>query len=123
MPPGDDRLRTPICHANQGHIAALIHGDVRGDIGDLWWNCEDKTKFDLVRSRIMEGNLPGLLIYLPMNQSQPQTHLTGCTLLATTWVSEITSEQFVLFCSLHFKGLQVETAFAETAMLCVWTSL
>lgn len=48
MPPGDDRLRTPICHANQGHIAAFIHGDVGGDIGDLWWNCEDKRKLDLV---------------------------------------------------------------------------
>lgn len=47
--PGDDRLRTPICHANQGHVAALIHGDVRGDIGDLWWNCEDKRKLDLVK--------------------------------------------------------------------------
>lgn len=84
MPPGDDRLRTPICHANQGHIAALIHGDVRGDIGDLWWNCEDNRKFDLVRRRIMEGSFPGLLIYLPINQSQPQTHLTGCTLLIST---------------------------------------
>lgn len=92
VPPGDDRLRTPICHANQGHIAALIHGDVRGDIGDLWWNCEDKRKFDLVRSRIMEGSLPGLLICLSINQSQVQTRLTGFTPLTSTWVSEITSE-------------------------------
>lgn len=50
VPPGDDRLWTPICHANQGHIAAFIHGDVRGDIGDLWWNYEDKTKLDLINS-------------------------------------------------------------------------
>lgn len=46
--PGDDRLRSPICHAHQGHIAALIHGDIRGDVGDLWWNCEDKRWLDLV---------------------------------------------------------------------------
>lgn len=90
MPPGDDRLRTPICHANQGHIAALIHGDVGGDIRDLWWNCEDKRKFDLVISRIMEGSLPSLINYLPINQRQPQTHLTDCTPLTTSWVSEIT---------------------------------
>lgn len=56
MSPGDDGLRTPICHANQGHIAALIHGDIRGDIGDLWWNCEDKRKFDLVT--LISGGQP-----------------------------------------------------------------
>jgi hypothetical protein len=40
--PGDNRFRAPIGHADQGYIAALIHSDIRGDVGDLWWNCRWK---------------------------------------------------------------------------------
>ena len=37
--PGDHRFRTAIGHADQGDVAALIHSDIRRDVGDLWWNC------------------------------------------------------------------------------------
>lgn len=45
--PGDHRFRTAIGHADQGYIAALIHSDIRRDVGDLWWNCKDKSKWNM----------------------------------------------------------------------------
>lgn len=45
--PGDNRFRTAIGHADQSHIAALIHSDIRGDVGDLWWDCENKSKWNM----------------------------------------------------------------------------
>lgn len=59
VPPGDNRFRAAIGHADQGHIAALIHSDIRGDVRDLWWNCKDKSKWNMQSHEQKQACSPG----------------------------------------------------------------